>query len=80
MSQNVLLTTSNDFGLQLVNTKRPGRFCNFSKKWIEKIKLSISPQLRLPEKRTIAHLKGVVLGFHFGKVSSCCRAPPPSEY
>ena len=69
MSQNVLLTTSNDFGLQLVNTKRPGRFCNFSKYWIKKIKLSIiklSPQLRLPEKRTRAHLKGVVLGFHFG--------------
>ena len=48
--------------------------------WIEKIILSVSPQLRVPEKRTIARLKGLVLGFHFGHVSPCHRAPPPSEF
>ena len=79
MSQNMLLTTSNDFCLQLVNPKRPGRFCNFSKNLMKKFELSISPQLRAPEKRTIARLKGLVLGFHFGQVSPCRRAPPPSE-
>ena len=46
------------------NPKRPGRFCNFSKNWIKKFKLSIFPQLRVPEKRTIAPLKGLILGFH----------------
>ena len=55
----------------LVNTKRPGRFCIFSKNWIKKFKLSISPQLRVPEKRTIARLKVLILGFHFGHVSPC---------
>ena len=54
---------------QIFNPKRPGRFCNFSKNWIKKFKLSISPQLRVPEKRTIARLKGLVLGFHFGQVN-----------
>ena len=62
----------------MINPKRPGRFCNFSKNWIKKFKLSISQQL--PEKRTIARLKGLVLGFHFGQVSPCRRAPPPSEF
>ena len=52
-----------------INPKRPGRFCNFSKNWINKIKSSIFPQLRVPEKQTIARLKGLVLGFHFGQVS-----------
>ena len=35
----------------------------------------ISPQLRVQEKRTVARLKGLVLGFHFGQVSPCRRAP-----
>ena len=32
---------------------------------IEKFESSISPQLRVPENRTIARWKGPVLGFHF---------------
>ena len=58
----------------------PGVFAFFSKNWIKKFKLSVSPQLRVPEKRTIARLKGLILGFHFGQVSLCRRAPPPSEF
>ena len=42
--------------------------------------LNKSPQLRVQEKRTIARLKGLVLGFHFGQVSPCRRSPPPSEF
>ena len=57
----------------------------FDLKKIQKIQLylafwyhSVSPQLRVPEKRTLARLKGLVLGFHFGQqVSPCRRAPPP---
>ena len=80
MSQSMLLSTSNDFSLQLVDPKRPGRFCNFSKNWIKKFKSSISPQLRVPEKQIIARLKCLVLSFHFGQVSPCRRAPHPSEF
>ena len=52
----------------------PGVFANFQKVRLKNFK---SPQLRIPEKRTIARLKGLVLGFHFGRVSPCRRAPPP---
>ena len=40
----------------------------------------MSPQLRVPEKRTIARLKGLVLGFHFAQVSPCRRAPLSPEF
>ena len=62
-----------------VNPNWPGRFCKFSKIRIKNFK-SLSPQLRVPEKRTIARLKGLELGFHFGLVSPCRRAPLPSEF
>ena len=55
----------------------PGVFANFQKKITEKFKSLISPQL--PEKRTIARLKGLVLGFHFDLMRPCRRAPLPSE-
>ena len=48
-----------------VNPKRPGRFCNFSKNWIKNFKLSISPQLRVPEKRTIARGLVVTTEYHW---------------
>ena len=63
--------------VSLLTLNDPGVFAIFQKKWIRKIKLSISPQLRVPEKQTIARLEGLVLGFHFGQVSPCRRAPPP---
>ena len=55
-------------------------FLKFSKKLINFFKSSISPQLRVPEERTIARLKGLILGFHFGQMSPCRRAPLPSEF
>ena len=39
-----------------------------------------SPQVRVPEKRTKARLKGLVLDFHFAWKSPCRRAPPPPEF
>ena len=50
-------------------------FCKFSKILIKSFKSLIFPQLRVPEKRAIARLKGLVLGFQFGQVSPCRRAP-----
>ena len=41
---------------------------------MKNFKTSISPQLRVPEVRTTARLKGLVLGFHSGQVSPCRRA------
>ena len=68
-----------DFFPVLVNPNQPGRFLKFSKSLTKKFK-SISPQLRVPEEQTIARLKGLILGFHFGQVSPCRRAPLPSEF
>ena len=65
---------------QLVNPNRPGRFLKFSKNLNKNFKKLISPQLRAPEKQTIARLKGLVLGFHFAQVSSCRRAPLSPEF
>ena len=56
-----------------------GVFANFQK-ILKNFKSSISPQLRVPEKRTVARLKGLVLGFHFGQMRLCRRAPFPSEF
>ena len=64
----------------MVNPNRPGRFLKFSKNLPKKFQSSISPQLRVPEEGTIARLKGLILGFHFGQVSPCRRAPLPSEF
>ena len=63
----------NTFGHNF-NPNRHGRFLKFSKNLKKKFKKIISPQLRVPKKRTIARLKGLVLGFHFAQVSSCRRA------
>ena len=57
-----------------LNPNGPGHFCKNSKVRIENFKKLISSQLRVPQKRTIARLKGLVLGFHFGQVSPCRRA------
>ena len=65
---------------ELFNPNRPGRFLKFSKNLPKNFQSSISPQLRVPEERTIARLKGLILGFHFGQVSPCRRAPFPSEF
>ena len=62
------------------NPNRPGRFLKFSKNLPKKFQSSISPQLRVPEERTIARLKGLILGFHFGQVSPCRRAPLPRNF
>ena len=62
------------------NPNRPGRFLKFSKILNKTFKKLISPQLRAPEKQTIARLKGLVLGFHFAQVSSCRRAPLSPEF
>ena len=62
------------------NPNRPGRFLKFSKNLNKNFKKLISPQLRAPEKQTIARLKGLVLGFHFAQVSSCRRAPLSPEF
>ena len=45
----------------MFNPNRPGRFLKFSKNFNKNFKKLISPQLRVPEKRTIARLKGLVL-------------------
>ena len=58
----------------------PGVFQNFQKKLTKKFQSSISPQLRVPEERTIARSKALILGFHFGQLGPCRRAPPPSEF
>ena len=65
--------------MQLINPNRHGRSSKFSKKVIYKFESWISPQLGVPENRTKARLKGLVLCFHFGQVSLCHRAPLPSK-
>ena len=62
-----------------INPNWPGVFANFLQKFCKIFSL-ISPQLRVPEKRTIARLKGLVLGFHFNQLSPSRRAPSPSEF
>ena len=57
------------YGVNRIIPKPPGRFRIFPKKWIKKFKSKISSQQRVPEKRTIARLKGLVLGFHFDQMS-----------
>ena len=61
------------------STNLPGRFCKFSKNLNKNFNSIISPQLRISEKRTIARWKGLVLGFNFGQISPCRRAPHSSE-
>ena len=63
--------TVNQNSLSLID---PGVFANYQK-LIEMFKSSLSLQLRVAEKRTMARLNGLVLGFHFGQVSPCRRAP-----
>ena len=54
-----------------------GVFKNFQKNDKKNLKPTISPQLRVPEDRTSARWKGLVLGFHFGSFrSSLCRRAP----
>ena len=69
-----------NFWFVYFNPNRPGRFFEIFEKFAKKIQLSISPQLRVPEERTIARLKGLILGFHFGQVSPCRRAPLLSKF
>ena len=45
----------------------------FKKSLTKTFESPISAQLRVPEKRTIAPLKGLVLGFRFGQVNNSCR-------
>ena len=54
---------------EVLNPNWPRRFCKFSKNLNKNFEKLISPQLRIPEERTIARLKGLVLGFHFAQVS-----------
>ena len=58
----------------------PALFAIFRKIGFKKSKSSMSPQLRVPEERIIARLKGLVLGFHLDQVSPCRHASPPSEF
>ena len=69
VTQNTFLTSSRNFCFYLLTFFDSSFFCKFSKKTAKKFQSSISPQLRVPEDRTIARLKGLILGFHFGQVS-----------
>ena len=69
VTQNTFLTSSRDFCFYLLTLFDSCFFCKFSKKSAKKFQSSISPQLRVPKDRTIARLKGLILGFHFGQVS-----------
>ena len=47
---------------------------------MKKFKSTKSPQLRVPEDRTIARLKILVLGLNFAQVRPCRPASPSPEF